>query len=192
MARVTLAATSKARSLANRNTRYVGDTEHGVLRSPSKMQTTFPSGEAQLFADGRGGGGQSEPWRRKPPFAWRLGAPQLPRHPKKRPEGCGKAEKPGAVRTYVNAAPQLRAVSELFSARLDSIQQTEQQNVAPPPRSRNVPEAVGHRHRPALRQVRWQVPRLRLVRAADDAGAHMRRVQLRQLPEQVRGLRRRG
>jgi hypothetical protein len=59
-------------------------------------------------------------------------------------------------------------------------------------RSSNVPQAVRHRHRPPLRQMRRQMPRVRLLRATDNSGAHLRRMQLRQLPKQVCRLRRRG
>lgn len=59
-------------------------------------------------------------------------------------------------------------------------------------RSRHVPQAARHLHRPPVRQMRRQMPRVRLVRAPHHARAHLRRVLLRQLPEQVRCVRRRG
>lgn len=59
-------------------------------------------------------------------------------------------------------------------------------------RSRNVPQATRHRHRSPVRQVRRQMPRLRQLRAPHDPRPHLRRMLLWQLPEQVRGMRRRG
>jgi hypothetical protein len=59
-------------------------------------------------------------------------------------------------------------------------------------RPRHVPQAARHRNRATLRQMRRQMPRVRQLRAAHDTSAHLRRVQLRQLPEQVRGVRWRG
>lgn len=59
-------------------------------------------------------------------------------------------------------------------------------------RSRHVPQNGRHRHRPPMRQMRRQMPRLRQLRAPHDPGAHLRRMLLWQLPEQVCRLRRRG
>ena len=59
-------------------------------------------------------------------------------------------------------------------------------------RPRNVPQTTRHRHRPRLRQMRRQMPRLRLLRPPHHPRPHLRRVLLRQLPEQVRRVRRRG
>jgi hypothetical protein len=47
----------------------------------------------------------------------------------------------------------------------------------------DVPQAARYRHRQAVRQMRWQVPGLRLIRQAHYPSAHLRRVQLRQLSE---------
>lgn len=58
------------------------------------------------------------------------------------------------------------------------------------PRPDHVPQAARHRHRAAVREVRRQVRGVRLVCAARDAGARVRRVQLRLLRRALRHLRR--
>jgi hypothetical protein len=65
-------------------------------------------------------------------------------------------------------------------------------HVPPPPRPSNVPQSARHLPRTPLRQMRRQMPRLRLLRTTDNVGAHLRRVQLRQLSEQMHCVRRRG
>lgn len=56
-------------------------------------------------------------------------------------------------------------------------------NVPPSPRSRYVPQGAGHLPRSPLRQVRWQMSRMRLLRPTYDTGPHLRRVLVWQLPK---------
>lgn len=59
-----------------------------------------------------------------------------------------------------------------------------------PPRPDHVPQAAGHRHWAAVREVRRQVRGVRQLCAAGDAGPRVRRVQLRLVRGALRHLRR--
>jgi hypothetical protein len=85
--------------------------------------------------------------------------------------------------SFLNNSPKLTTRSRTSS---------KLHHVPPPPRPSNVPQSARHIPRTPLRQMRRQMPRLRLLRTTDNLGAHLRRVQLRQLPEQMHCLRRRG
>ena len=68
---------------------------------------------------------------------------------------------------------------------LQTLYNINQSNGEAPPGPDLLPQAAGRGHRSPVREVRWKVRHLRLVRPPVHPCQDLRRVQLRQLPGQV-------